>query len=173
MNPRTEGSVRRGTAGDGRPSALACLGASRGSPETSAQTRSQPTPKSPVTRNAPRQPHASAMGVTISGVTIAPSDPPLYARASPLACCSGRSVWDAVRRPAGNVAPSPKPSTNRATANARNPYAKACDTEAAVQRATLRARPSRTPYRSRSRPQNGFPIRYANEKALTIDVYWV
>ncbi len=78
-----------------------------------------------MNRKAGRHPHLRKIGVTMSGVTIAPSDPPLYDTAIPRACSVGRSVCITVRSPPGNVAPSPKPSAVRAMAKLRNPAASA------------------------------------------------
>ncbi len=74
----------------------------------------------------------------------------------PRAC--GGSVWVTVRRPPGNVAPSPNPSAARAAANPPNPDASACEADAAVHIDTAAVIPRRSPMRSRMRPHSGFPM---------------
>ena len=111
-----------------------------------------------MNRKAARQPQASAIGVTMSGVTTAPSEPPLYATATPRARSVAGRVCVTVRSPPGKVAPSPKPSMIRATAKPAKPATKACEAEASDQTATARSMPSRTPKRSSHRPHSGLLI---------------
>src|SRR5579883_434468 len=80
---------------------------------------------------------------------------------------SGGRESAAVRRPPGNVAPSPNPSTARAVANPRRPATQAWATLAAVQIPTAMSIPRRRPMRSRIEPQSGLAIMYATEKAET------
>src|ERR1700722_4545528 len=87
---------------------------------------SQHAPIAPVTRNAARHPKRSAIGVTISGVTMAPSDAPLYPIAVPRDCLFGGNDSAAALSAAGKADPSPKPSTLRATANPQKPDIHAC-----------------------------------------------
>src|ERR1022692_200544 len=107
--------------------------------ETTAHIPSHARPVNLVNQNAARHPHRRKIGVTTSGVTTAPSDPPLKATARPRPRRSSGSVCTTVRSPPGNVAPSPKPSAARAAAKLHKPPAKACATEAPVQ--------NRTPHR--------------------------
>src|SRR5438445_231543 len=44
---------------------------------TNLHMMSQSSPTNPVNQKAPRHPNQSAMGVTMSGVTMAPREPPL------------------------------------------------------------------------------------------------
>jgi len=81
-----------------------------------AQITSHARPSAPVTKNALRQPYAAAIGTIRIGVTIAPIVPPANAVAMPRARKCEGSDSTAVRRPPGNVAPSPSPSTARAAA---------------------------------------------------------
>ncbi len=129
-------------------------------------------PATPVTIKALRQPYASAIGVTISGVMIAPSEPPLYATAIPRDCCFAGSQSMAVRKPPGNVAPSPNPRIARATAKPRKPERTACAPQAIVHMVTAIVMPRRRPMRSRIAPHIGFPSMYAKLNALTISPYF-
>src|SRR3974390_213027 len=79
-------------------------------------------------------PQARPIGVTMIGATTAPSEPPLYATATPRPRSSGASVCVATRRPPGKVAPSPNPSAARAKAKPTTVAAKAWATDAQDQR---------------------------------------
>ena len=79
------------------------------------------------------------------GATIAPSDPPLYEIAMPRACFDGGRESIAVRKPPGNVAPSPKPSSARATAKPMKPPMNACEALAKVHNPTANNMPIRSP----------------------------
>ncbi len=138
---------------------------------TTAHSASHAIPTTPVNQNAPRQPHQRNIGVTTSGVTTAPSDPPLYATAKPRPRRSLGSVCTTVRSPPGKVAPSPKPSAARAAAKLHKPPAKACAIDASVQQETAIVIPRRNPARSRIRPQMGLATAYAIEKAAMIHPY--
>src|SRR5580698_8138694 len=89
----------------------------RPSVDTQAQSASHAAPRAPVKRKAARHPQWIAIGVTMRGVAMAPSDAPLYAIATPRPRSSERRVCEDARRPAGKVAPSPKPRAARAIAN--------------------------------------------------------
>src|SRR5580700_12347838 len=123
-----------------------------------AHIASQHAPNAPVTRNADRQPKRSAMGVTIRGVMMAPSDAPLYPIAVPRDCRFGGNDSAAALRAAGNAEPSPKPSTLRATANPQKPDIQAWAVLAIARNETATNMPLRSPMKSRNEPNNGFPI---------------
>ena len=122
-----------------------------------AQRTSQATPSAPVVRNAALQPYSIASGPRSSGIITAPMVPPLKDRAIPRARRWAGSVSTAVRRPPGNVAPSPSPSTARATANPRNDDISACDMLAPVHTATASSIPKRRPMKSMAEPHTGLP----------------
>src|ERR1700722_13503987 len=119
---------------------------------------SQQMPIAPVTRNADRHPNRRAMGVTISGVMIAPSDAPLYPIAVPRDWRLGGNDSAAALSAAGKADPSPKPSTLRAMANPQKPDIQACAVLAMARSDTAANIPLRSPMKSRNEPKSGFPI---------------
>src|ERR1700722_4775137 len=121
----------------------------------------------PVTRNADRHPKRSAIGVTISGVTMPPSEPPLYPMAVPRDCRFGGNDSAAAFKAAGKAEPSPKPSTLRATANPQKPDIQACAVLAMARNETAANIPLRRPTKSRNEPKTGFPIMYKMENAAS------
>ena len=102
-------------------------------------------PSAPVVMNAARHPYLMASGPSSSGIITAPIVPPLNERAMPRARSVAGSVSTAVRRPPGNVAPSPRPSTARATAKPTNVPIPAWDMLAPVHTATASSMPMRRP----------------------------
>src|ERR1700691_4798592 len=117
-----------------------------------AHSASQHAPIAPVTRNAERHPKRNAIGVTISGVTIAPSEAPLYPIAVPRDCRVVGNDSAAAFKAAGKAEPSPKPSTLLATANPQKPDIQACAVLAMARSDTAANIPLRSPTKSRNEP---------------------
>ena len=86
-----------------------------------------------------------ASGPRRSGIITAPMVPPLNDKAMPRPRWAGDSVSTAVRRPPGNVPPSPTPSTARASAKPAKVAINECDMLAAVHTATASSIPLRSP----------------------------
>ena len=85
------------------------------------------------------------IGTAISGAATPPSVPPLNDSAIARARLLAGSDSTAVRKPPGNVTPSPKPRSARPIANPINPVIHPCDTLAIVQMNTPISMPARRP----------------------------
>src|SRR5215831_14256134 len=105
-----------------------------------------------------------ASGPSISGIITAPIVPPLNDIAIARARRLAGNDSTAVRRPPGNVAPSPRPSSARAAANPAKLPMNACEALAPVHTATASSIPTRSPTKSSTDPHTGLPIVYARKK---------
>src|SRR5207248_4970180 len=120
-------------------------GGSNGARATNHHTPSHAAPNNPVATNAARQPYRSATGVIMTGARMAPIEAPLYEIPMPRDRLPRGRESAAVRRPPGNVAPSPKPSSARAAANPRSPVIHAWEALASDQIPTAINMPRRRP----------------------------
>ncbi len=89
-----------------------------------------------MNRKAARQPYLMAIGPARSGATTPPSVPPLNDSAIARARLLAGSDSTAVRKPPGNVTPSPKPSSARPSQTPSDRVIHPCDTLATVQMPT-------------------------------------